>query len=220
MLIIIQARSDSKRFPNKVYSKIKNKTLLENIIDALKPLGLKICICSTKRDIDKKIKIISKKNNCFFFGGNKNDVLKRIYDCAIKFKASEIIRINGDSPLISEYLIVEAIKYKKKYPDHDIITNVYPRTFPRGMSVEIIKTKCLKNLRSFNLSKSNKEHVTEFIYNNPKFFKIKNFRLSKDFSNINLSVDTKEDLSFVKNKKKSFKNIKNYKELTSIILEI
>jgi len=45
MLIIIQARSDSKRFPQKIYSKIKNKTLLENIIDNLSDLNFKICVC-------------------------------------------------------------------------------------------------------------------------------------------------------------------------------
>ena len=67
-----------------------------------------------------------------------------------------------------------------------------------------------------NLSKSNKEHVTEFIYSNPKSFKIKNFKLAKNLSFINLSVDTKNDLNFVKSKERIFKNIKNYQNLTKI----
>ena len=45
----------------------------------------------------------------------------------------------GDSPLIDYKLINKAIKISKKYNKYDIITNVYPRTFPQGQSVEIIK---------------------------------------------------------------------------------
>jgi spore coat polysaccharide biosynthesis protein SpsF len=216
MLIAIQARSDSKRFPKKIFSKINNKTILENIIQNLKSLNIKICVCSTNRKIDNRIKVISVKNHCIFFAGNKNDVLKRLYDCAKKNKADWLIRVNGDSPLISSHIVTKAIKFKTKFPNYDIITNVYPRTFPKGMSIEIIKTKCLKKLVLMNLSKSNKEHVTEFIYSNPKSFKIKNFKLAKNLSFINLSVDTKNDLNFVKSKERIFKNIKNYQNLTKI----
>ena len=66
MIIAIQARSDSKRFPRKIFKKFNKKTVLENIIDNLKSLDLKICVCSTKRKIDSKIKTIAKKKNCFF----------------------------------------------------------------------------------------------------------------------------------------------------------
>ena len=36
--IILQARSDSKRFPNKILKKINNKTILELIIERLKKI--------------------------------------------------------------------------------------------------------------------------------------------------------------------------------------
>ena len=71
-----------------------------------------------------------------------------------------------------------------------------------------------------NLSKSNKEHVTEYIYNNPNFFVIKNFKLAKNFSKVNLSVDTKKDLTFVRKKQKLFSNIRNYKELINKIYKL
>lgn len=215
MIIAIQVRCDSKRFPRKIFSKVNNKSIIENIIDNLSVLNLKICLCSTNRKIDKDIKKISLKKKCFFYGGSKNNVLNRLYNCAKKFNSKNLIRINGDSPLISSHLILKAIKYRKKFPQYDIITNVFPRTFPRGMSVEIIKTDCLKKLNLMKLTKTNKEHVTKFIYKNPELFKIKNFNLKKDFSNINLSVDTKNDLKFVKSKQNLFKKVENYKILKS-----
>jgi|TARA_B100001093_G_C26843661_1_gene1021731 spore coat polysaccharide biosynthesis protein SpsF (cytidylyltransferase family) len=213
MIIAIQARSDSKRFPNKIFQKINNKTILENIIDNLKKLNLKIYICSTSRKIDRKIQDITEKNNCVFFAGNKNNVLKRLYECAKKNNADWLIRINGDSPLISAHIIKKAMNYKKKFTNFDIITNVFVRTFPKGMSVEIIKTECLKKLNLMNLSKINREHVTKYIYQNPNLFKIKNFKSLKNYSSVNLSVDTKKDLKFVKKKIHIFKNVNSYKKL-------
>ena len=124
-----------------------------------------------------------------------------------------MIRINGDSPLISAHVIKKAILFRKKFTKQDIVTNVFPRTFPKGMSVEIIEKKFLKKLNSMNLSTSDKEHVTKYIYENPKLFKIKNFQCNKNFSSINLSIDTKKDFNFLKSKHNLLKNINSYKKL-------
>ena len=60
-----------------------------------------------------------------------------------------------------------------------------------------MKTKILKS----NISKFNKyelEHVTPFFYNNNKKFKIYNLRSKKNLSKLNLSIDSKEDLFYLK----------------------
>ena len=44
MIIAIQARSDSKRFPRKIFKKFNKKTVLENIIDNLKSLDKNMCL--------------------------------------------------------------------------------------------------------------------------------------------------------------------------------
>ena len=85
------------------------------------------------------------------------------------------MRINGDSPLIKSSIIDRAIALQKNNKKYDIITNVMPRSYPKGQSVEIISTKILKmNLKYF--TKSNKEHVTSFFYKKKSFFLIKNFK--------------------------------------------
>ena len=48
----------------------------------------------------------------------------------------------------------------------------FQELFQKGMSVEIIEKNCLAKLNSMNLNKSNKEHVTKYIYENPQLFKI------------------------------------------------
>ena len=85
------------------------------------------------------------------------------------------LRISGDSPLIDYRIINKSINIFKKNKNFDLITNIFPRTFPSGQSVEIIKTNLLgKNLKFF--SKLDKEHVTRYFYRNFLRFKIKNFK--------------------------------------------
>ena len=52
--------------------------------------------------------------------------------------------------------------------------------FQKVCQLKLLK-KCLEKLNSMNLSTSDKEHVTKYIYENPKLFKIKNFQCNKNF---------------------------------------
>ena len=116
------------------------------------------------------------------------------------------MRISGDSPLIN-YKINTACKiYIKSNNAYHIITNLYPRTFPKGQSVEIIKTSILKQSIK-NFSNSDKEHVTKYFYDNAWKFKIKNFYFKGKTKIKNQSVDTKKDLDLIIKKFKN--NLKN-----------
>ncbi len=86
---------------------------------------------------------------------------------------------------------------------------MHPRSFPKGQSVEIIKSEILrKNLKNFSLN--DKEHVTTFFYKNASKFLIKNFLIKKKYKLSNLSIDTIDDLKIIKKHvpKKKFNNFK------------
>ena len=85
------------------------------------------------------------------------------------YNLKNIIRISCDSPFINSKILDEGISFfiKSKF---DIITNVFPRTYPKGLSYEIFKTSILKkNIKYF--SRRDKEHVTTFFYKNFKNLK-------------------------------------------------
>ena len=119
------------------------------------------------------------------------------------------VRISGDSPLIDYRILNKAIKiFESSKNKYDLVTNVFPRTFPQGQSVEIIKTLMIKkNIKKFN--KLDKEHVTKFFYDNSNKFHIKNFIHMGNNKKIKLSIDTKKDLKNILSKvnKKKFLNI-------------
>ena len=61
VVVIIQARTDSRRLPKKVLSKIKGKPLLWHVIERTKRFGCDdIIVATTKRKIDDEIVSVSK----------------------------------------------------------------------------------------------------------------------------------------------------------------
>jgi spore coat polysaccharide biosynthesis protein SpsF len=71
---------------------------------------------------------------------------------------------------------------------------VYPRTYPKGQSVEVISKQSLQVINELDLSKENREHVTSYLYEHPIDFKIHNVRNEQNLESFNLCVDEPSDL--------------------------
>ena len=201
MNIIIQARTSSKRLPNKVLKKIKEKNLIDYLIDRLKYSNYKnrIFIATSNSKSDNNIQKFCIQKKIEYFRGSLENVSKRYVDLINFYKLKSFIRICADSPMIDPRILDKAIKIFKSNK-FDIITNKFPRSYPRGQTIEIIKSKVFLNSISLIKTLDEKEHVTLHLYKNYKNFKIKNFSCSNDFSNKNLSIDNKND----------FKNFEDY----------
>ena len=209
MLCIIQARSNSKRFKNKVLHLIYGIPIIQHVVSRVKrsKKTTKLIVSSSFKKSDDNLISYLKKNRIKFFRGDLENVAMRLYETATINKAKSFVRISGDSPLIDPKLLDKAIKISQKEKKYDIITNVFPRTFPKGQSVEVIKTSIIKKY-SKNFSKLDKEHVTKYFYDNSNKFLIKNFTFNGKNKIMKLSVDTKKDLKDILKKfnKKKFKN--------------
>ena len=218
MLCIIQARYSSKRLPGKVLKKILGTTVLERVINQVKKSKKinKIIIATSKHKSDKKIINFCKKNKINCILGPLNDVFKRFYSIIIQEHCKSFVRISADSPLLDYSLIDKAVTLFNKNR-YDIITNVFPRTFPKGFSVEVINSKIILNFLLKIKKKRHQEHLTSFFYDNYKKFKIKNFYNKINDSNINLSIDNLSDFIRVKNIIKFCKNKKYGLDYTLLI---
>ena len=208
MHCLVQARVSSKRLPNKIFMKIGKKMIISRVVEQLRKSKRinRITILTSNNKSDEKIVKYCKKNGVFYFRGSLNNVALRFLNASKKLKAKSFVRINCDSPFINFQLVDKIINnYKKR--SVDIVTNIFPRSFPEGQSVEVINTKILReNIKKFN--KYEMEHVTPFFYKNSKNFKIFNLKSKKNFSKLKLSVDTKKDLIFL-NKNLKYKKL-NY----------
>ncbi len=201
MIVFIQARSNSKRFDKKVLKVIYGLPLIIHVVNNVKKSkSVKdIIVATSNNSSDNNLIKLLKNFKIRFFRGELENVVLRFVRLAMKIKCKYFMRISGDSPLIDNKIIEYAIKIHKKNKNFDIITNVFPRTFPKGQSVEIIKVQILKDYIN-KMSKSDLEHVTRYFYKNSRKFKIKNFKSKNKKKVMKLSVDTISD--FIKIKKK------------------
>ena len=102
------------------------------------------------------------------------------------------MRLSADSPLL-DYKLVDTMIVSSKKKNFDIFTNVFPRTFPKGQSIEIIKTSTFLSIKNKSLNREEKEHLTKYFYNNHLKFKVYNHYNDINYSDFNFSVDTMMD---------------------------
>ena len=204
IIAIVQSRATSTRFPNKVLSKIGKDTVTELVIKRLKKSKLINDIVFTIPSNFKNNKLFKhlKKLNVNIFRGSESNVLDRYFRTAIKFKASIIVRITGDCPLVDPQLIDKMLRlFHKKKLDY---LYTLPKSFPDGFDVEIFSFQTLSKIKKKAENKYDLEHVTPYIRKNPHNFKIESLKYFKDFGFIKVSLDKKDDLSKIRKVFKSF----------------
>ena len=192
--LLVQARLNSSRLPRKVLLEVYKKPLIKYLVSRLNGITHdKICIATSDQPVDDEIDGFCKENNISCFRGSLEDVAKRMLDAAKHYSADAFVRINGDSPLMDPKVIEEGIEIYQN-SDYDLVTNTFPRSFPVGQSVEVIRTstfeKAYQNMSTIN----HFEHVTKYYYEHPDDFRIQNFTNNRDLSKYRLVVDTPEDL--------------------------
>ena len=220
MLCLIQSRLTSRRLPNKALIKVNKKEILLRVVDQVRMSKrvkkIYVLIPDTKENL--KIKNLLKRKKINYFEGNEANVYNRYYSFLKKKKFKSFLRISADSPLIDPSILDRLILIYSKHKSYDLITNIFPRTFPKGQSAEIVKTKSFLNIERKKLNKYDKEHVTSYFYKNYKKYKIKNMSNREKIIKYNFSIDTKADLKKISkiihkleiNKKKiNLKNINN-----------
>ena len=103
-------------------------------------LSQSIYVLTSKNSEDLKIVNFCKSKSYKFFSCSLENVFIRFKSFLKLNNYDAFVRISGDSPLIDPFLIDKMLdKFRRN--DCDILTNVFPRTFPSGQSVEIIKSK-------------------------------------------------------------------------------
>ena len=199
IIAILQARMSSKRYPGKVLHKINNKCLLQYILERLKRVSqLTQVIVATSTDAsDDPINIFCNDFDIECYRGSLENVVDRFQSLLGEYPCDAFLRVNGDSPFIDNRLIETGIKIFCR-ENYDLVTNVLTRTFPKGQSVEIVKTKTFKKIDQNILSIDEKEHITKYFYNLQSLYSIHNFTYEKKLGNIQLSVDTAEDMNITK----------------------
>lgn len=199
VVAIIQARTGSTRLPNKIFSQLSGYSLLYHVVNRLKPSKEinQIVVATTNSSNDNCIQDWCEKFNIDFYRGSEQNVLKRYFETAKKFKADIIIRVTADDPF-KDYRIIDKAVTILKEEKIDFVCNNSPVSFPEGLDVEVLTMDALSQSYHKSTLDFEKEHVTQFIHKNKNKFKTFNIKNDIDLSSHRWTIDTEEDYLFAK----------------------
>lgn len=192
--IIVLCRYNSTRLPGKILREIQGRSILDYIVERLAPLQRDhpVIVCTSEEHSDDKIADYCSRNNISCYRGSLDDVANRFLQCAHHYDLDKAVRINGDNVFLDAQLIGEMIR-QMETDDLCFLSNVKDRTFPKGMSVEIVDTSYYKD--SFpEFTKQDHEHVMTYFYRQTNECTKYIYNEDQEMAGINLAIDTEVDL--------------------------
>lgn len=202
VVAIIQARMGSTRLPGKVLQDLAGEPLLARVVTRARRAWQveEVVVATTTRAADDVIVSLCAARGWRCFRGSEDDVLDRYYRAALEHRAEVVVRITSDCPLI-EPTIVDAVvrAFLSQDPPVDYASNAVPRrTFPLGLDTEVMRLNALERAWREDPRPEWREHVTPYIHRNPGLFRLHSVANAVDYSFMRWTVDTKEDLAFVR----------------------
>jgi spore coat polysaccharide biosynthesis protein SpsF len=196
--IVILARYNSSRLPGKALMLIENKPVLTYIIERLMQVVNKeeIVIATSSEAGDDPIAAYANEIGVGCFRGSLDNVAERFYLAGKSRDWKFAVRINGDNIFVDTEVLAEmfSIATTGKY---DFVSNVKERTFPKGMSIEIVRLSYFESvLKDINGNAGYREHVTLYLYEHGlgSHYYYMN-EIIPEAAGIQMALDTPEDLA-------------------------
>jgi spore coat polysaccharide biosynthesis protein SpsF len=199
VVAIIQARMGSTRLPGKVLLDLEGETVLARVVNRLRRTRLvdELLVATTDRAGDDAIVKECRGLSIPVSRGDQDDVLDRYFRAAQLAKAEVVVRITSDCPLIDPEITDKTIAaFLAAVPDY--ASNALVRTYPRGLDTEVISAAALGRAWQQARKPYEREHVTPYIYEHPAEFKLLPVTEDGDYSGHRWTVDTPQDLEFVR----------------------
>jgi spore coat polysaccharide biosynthesis protein SpsF len=218
VIAIIQGRMSSSRLPGKILADIAGQPMLQRVFlrTSRAAAVIETIFATTTDPSDDPVAEYCDFSGIPFTRGDLYDVLDRYYQAAKQTRADVVVRVTADCPVIDPELIDHAVNTLLNDED-DFVANRLPppfhRTYPIGLDVEVCTFAALE--RSWNESTEpfHREHVMPYFYEgvelsavsrqlsmgtSPRQFKIALLNHTTDFGDYRWTVDTPEDLEFMR----------------------
>jgi len=197
IVAIIPVRLDSRRLNAKALRLVAGRRLVDYVIERARSItGItQVVVATTTRSLESPLIAHLEAHGVSIYRGEIEDVAGRLLHCAQEFGATHFVRINGDCVFADPSLIGQGIVHCTD-SSVDFVTNLIDRTFPYGISVEIIKTDTFARLHRELGSSDEREHVTQHFYAHLDRFKVVAIRSPlPELRAARLVVDTPDDLA-------------------------
>jgi spore coat polysaccharide biosynthesis protein SpsF len=193
---VIQARMGSQRFPGKVLAPLRGEPVIIHVVravaDAIGEDNLVVATSDEPADDPLALYLESLAVPCF--RGPCDDVLERFRRCVLAYPCDWVLRICADSPRLDPEM-VRAVVQARGDGSCDLVSTIFPRTFPKGQDAELVRSGALLELDGPELTADDREHVTPFFYRHADRYVIRNVESGDPaLAQTSVAVDTVEDL--------------------------
>jgi len=189
----VQARMSSRRFPGKVLAPFRGRPLLSHLLERLHTVLPKeaVVLATSREGSDDPLARFAAEAGVPLFRGELSGVARRLREALAVYPCDRFFRVCADSPWVDPNLA----RAMWEGEPADLVTNVFPRTFPRGRSLELLRSDIFLAQDLSAWDSEALEHVTQFYYRHPERFRIRNIVSPwGDQSALRLVVDRPEDL--------------------------
>jgi spore coat polysaccharide biosynthesis protein SpsF len=215
---IIQGRMSSSRLPGKILADIAGGAMLSRVyVRTSRAATVTETVFATTTDSsDDPVAEYCDFGGIPFTRGELHDVLDRYYQTAKDFKADVVLRITADCPVIDPGLIDDCVNTLLE-GEYDFVCNRLPppfcRTYPIGLDTEVCTFDALETAWKDAKETFHREHVMPYLYEGVELssisrqlsegisqrgFKIAQLHHTTDFGDYRWTVDTPEDLEFMR----------------------
>lgn len=193
--VIVMARMSSQRLPGKVLAEIGGRPLLGYVTSSLERCRsvVEVVVATSDDPSDDPVVAACRRLGVPVERGALGDVAARMATVVRRRGYQAAVRISGDSPLIDHRLVDRAVGMLRD-GGHDAVTNVDPRTFPAGQSVEVLTADALDRVITLGTDDADREHVTPPLYRHAEWFRLGRMSADRPRADERMVVDTPSDL--------------------------
>lgn len=197
---IIQARMGSTRLPGKVLLPLLGEPMLSRVVARVARATRldEVVVAITSTPSDDVIEKLGRDEGWSVVRGSETDLLDRYVMAARAHRADVVVRITSDCPLIDPAVIDRTISAFAGRPCDYASTAMEPRTYPRGLDVEVASMPALERAWREDRDPAWREHATPYLYRHPELFRTLRVPAEDDRSEHRWSVDTPEDYELVR----------------------
>lgn len=194
LLVVIQARMGSTRLPGKVLADLGGRPALALQLERLRGLRCDhLAVATSDQPQDDPVAALAGQLGAEVVRGSEHDVLARFGAAVQRFDPGDLVRLTGDCPL-SDPAVVEAVVALHHSRGADYTSNVFPRSFPKGLDVEVAARGAFDAAVEEATDPYEREHVMPFLYRHPERFTLANLSSGIDAGDEWWTLDTPEDL--------------------------
>jgi spore coat polysaccharide biosynthesis protein SpsF len=175
VLIVVQARVGSTRFPGKILQDLGGRPMLLRMLQRLQAVrhAVDLVVATTTEARDEPIVRLCGSAGVPLFRGHPTDLLDRHYQVALTWRAAAVAKIPSDCPLIDP-VAVDDVLTRFERGDADYASNLHPATWPDGNDVEVMRFEVLQAAWREARLPMEREHTTPFIWERPERFHLAN----------------------------------------------